>query len=109
MTTLEEGFTLESADLTALVLDTDFLIVFDGLAVERIDTLFQRRVRITYTPKLDDVKQRDRVVIDLCKLMIQYNGLTTEKIGDWGGTVGDYETQRRKILSTLSIGRRAYA
>ena len=106
---LEEGFTLKSSDLVTIVLDTDFLIVFDNQAVERIDTDFQRRVRIKYVPEVGDEGQRDRVVIDLCKLMLQYNGLTTEKIGDWSGSVGDYETARRQILSTLSIGRRAYA
>jgi len=109
VTKIEEGFTLKTTDLETIVEGTDFLIVFDGLAVERIDTDFRRRVRITYAPKLDDEAQRDRVVIDLCNLMIQYNGLNTERVGDWSGTVGDYETQRRKILSTLSIGRRAYA
>jgi hypothetical protein len=109
VTLLEEGFTLKTTDLVALVLDTDFFVVFEGQAVERIDTMFRRRVRITYVPQVANESQRDRVIIDLCKLMLQWNGLQNERIGDWSGQVGDYETQRRKILSTLSIGRRFYA
>ena len=109
VTLLEEGFTLKTTDLETLVLDTDFFIVFEGQAIERIDTLFRRRVRIKYVPQVADESQRDRVVIDLCKLMLQWNGLQTERVGDWSGQVGDYETHRRKILSTLSIGRRFYA
>lgn len=109
VTKLEEGFTLKPTDLEELVLNDDFFIVFEGQAVERIDTHFRRRVRIKYKPQVADSPQRDRVIIDLCKLMLQWNGLQTERVGDWSGTVGDYETHRRKILSTLVIGSRWYA
>lgn len=108
ITSLQEGSTLRAADLTTLVLDTDFMVVHDGHAIERLDQNFQKRVKIVYVPKTD-VKRRDRVTIDLCKLAIQYNALSSEKVGDWSGSHKDYQKEREMILSTLNGGRRTWA
>lgn len=108
VTSVKEGPSLAAADLTALVQNTDFRVIYDGHVIERIDTDFQRWVEITYAP-VSDSYRRDQVVIDLVKLAIQYNALDAERVGDWAGTHKDYQAERENILSTLNVGRRAYA
>ena len=43
ITTVKEGVTLAAADLTTLIADTDYRIIYDGVAIERIDTDFLQR------------------------------------------------------------------
>lgn len=108
LTSVKHGLTIKSADLTLLVENTDFTQVFNGKAIEKLGNDFQPRVVIVYTPVTDE-DRRDRVVIDLCKLSIQYNGLNAEKIGDWSGSQSNYDVERERILASLLIGRRAFA
>lgn len=108
VTSVKEGPSLAAGDLTALVADTDYRVIYDGHVIERIDTDFQRWVEIIYAP-VSDSYRRDRVVIDLVKLAIQYDALSMERVGDWQGSHLDYQKERESILKTLNIGRRSYA
>ena len=108
VTSIKEGPSLAAADLTVLVANTDYRVIYDGNVIERIDTDFQRWVEIIYAP-VSDSYRRDRVVIDLVKLAIQYSGLDSESVGDWSGSTLDYQKERESILSTLNVGRRLYA
>lgn len=108
VTSVKEGVTLADADLTTLVEDTDYRVINDGWGIERIDTDFLKRVVIVYAPESDS-DRRDRVTIDLVKLAIQFNGLDSERVGDWQGSHMDYQKTREEILSTLKSGRRHFA
>lgn len=111
VTSLKEGPTLDSSDLTTLTQDAatnGYRLVAGNAAVERIGTDFARRVQITYVPQTD-VKRRNRVTVDLVRLAIQYNALDSERVGDWQGSYTDYQKERESILSTLSNGRRRFA
>lgn len=93
---------------TTLTLDTDFRFTHDGSGIERLygPILFSWgwRVIATYAP-LDDTARRIRVLIDLVKLCIQYNALTTETVGDYKSqSKTDYQQERENLLSTLEAG-----
>lgn len=94
---------------TELVLDTDWRWN-GGRIVERLSggsVVFWGHeygggdVVVTYTPK-DDTDRRDRVVIDLCKLAIQYNALHSERAGDYASTAPDYARERDRIVRQLA-------
>ncbi len=108
ITSVKEGVTLAAGDLTTLVADTDYRVLGSGLVIERIDTDFLQRVQIIYVP-LTDESRRDRVTIDLVKLGIQYQGLKSEKVGDYSASHLDYQQERESVLSTLNSGRRSFA
>ena len=109
ITKLEDGPSLKAEDLTTLVSGTDYLLIDNGRAIERLDTNFAARVKVTYVPITDTIR-RDRVVIDLCKLAIQNEGgVSAERSGDYSRSMVSYQEERERILSTLSAGRRAYA
>ena len=87
----------------------DYEIQGDGRRVRRLidgtngQTIWSDTVKLIYVP-VDDTKERDMVQLDLVKLEIQFKGLDTEKIGDWSGSLKEYETQRREALRRLSRG-----
>lgn len=108
ITSVKEGVTLSDDDLTALVADTDYRIIYNGVAIERVDTDFLQRVEIIYVPLTDEVR-RDRVTVDLVKLGVQYQGLKSEKVGDYSASHADYQQERENVLSTLNSGRRSFA
>lgn len=60
-------------------------------------------VLVTYTPK-DDEARRDRVVIDLCKLAIQYNALRSETAGDYKADSAEYTKERDRLVRQLAPG-----
>lgn len=108
VTSVKEGVTLAADDMTTLVADTDYRLIFNGRAIERIGTDFLQRVEIVYTP-ITDVSRRDRVTIDLVKLAIQYQGLKSEKVGDYSASFTDYQKERESLLRGLNSGIRSYA
>lgn len=57
-------------------------------------------VQVTYTPKAD-ADRRDRVVVDLVKLAIQYSALGSERAGDFAETELDYASERERIVRQL--------
>lgn len=63
-------------------------------------TYWGDRVKVVYTPE-DDTPRRKRVQVDLVKLAIQYEGLKASSVGNQRLDMGDYETQRRAVLSAL--------
>lgn len=57
-------------------------------------------VVVTFDPSLD-ADRRDRVVIDLCKLAIQYNALRAQTTGDFRGDAVEYQREREKLIGEL--------
>jgi hypothetical protein len=58
-------------------------------------------VTVTYAP-VDDRARRKMVIIHLLKLSIEYNGLSSEKIGDYAATQKEYQEERGRLISRLS-------
>lgn len=69
------------------------------------DSGWRGRVRVVYVPAVD-ADLRDRVLIDLVKLSVEYRGLESERAGDVSQQFGDYTERRRQVLSQLD-GRRS--
>lgn len=61
-------------------------------------------VEVVYVPE-EEVGLRDRVVIDLVMLQVQYRGLDAEKVGDYSMTQQDYQKKREQILQGMSNRR----
>jgi hypothetical protein len=59
------------------------------------------RVQIVYTP-VDDSIKRDEVTIKLVTLSLQYDGFTSQTIGDFQGTLDDYNALRGKLIESIS-------
>lgn len=88
---------------TALI-PADYQVWNGGWQIERLGASYWGwEVVVTFTPVTDDTR-RTMVVINLCKLELQYNGLVQESAGGMSMTVGDYEQKRRQILSRLRGG-----
>lgn len=65
-------------------------------------------VTVVYVP-VDDTDLRSEVQIELVRLMAENRGLSSETVGDWSGGYGDYQQQRERILSALSVRQRLFA
>lgn len=63
------------------------------------------KIEINYFP-VADYALRERVLVDLVKLAIEFKGLDEETVGSTERTFADYEASRRAVLSQLD-GRRS--
>ena len=95
--------------ITSITLDDDdYRIWLPGFTLERRwdggqsnpRRLWGDRVSITYTP-VNDSNQRDEVTIKLVVLALQFDGFTSQTIGDFQGTTGDYQTLRNTLLTSI--------
>jgi hypothetical protein len=95
-------------DETTLAVD-DYRLRNGGTQIERLGTGTNPRttwgeiVTVTYVP-VDRTVRRTRVEIDLVKLAVQYNALTSEGVGDYSSTAKEYEDERARILARLAEG-----
>jgi hypothetical protein len=91
---------------TALAAD-DYRLWPGGRLERRIDGTHGRmfwgdRVAVTYVP-VDQTAQRTLVLVQLCKLAIQYSGLKSESVGgDHSETTADYPAERERLLRSLA-------
>jgi hypothetical protein len=79
---------------------TKYSLRANGMTIERLDGTWSRYVKVTYVP-LQDVARRDGVVLDLVKLMLQYQGIQSESAGDYSATHLPYDRERTRILRRL--------
>jgi hypothetical protein len=57
-------------------------------------------VTVTYVPQ-DDTARRKQVAIDLVKLAVTYNGVDTERIGDYSSVSKNHNEERNRLISRL--------
>lgn len=57
-------------------------------------------VVVTYTADID-ANLRDRVLLDLSQLSIEFNAYSAEKDGDWSGEQKDYSERREELLGQI--------
>jgi len=94
------------AEVATVLAADDYRIDRNGFELTRLGggtnprSTWGFRVTLLYHPVNDDDVRR-RVMIDLCKLAIQFQGLASERVGAYGASLGDYEGQRSQILRRL--------
>lgn len=105
---------VEDADVTAVVLATDdWELRASGTVLRRLATGtngssgWRGRVVVEYVRR-DDSALRDRAVVQLCQLALNYSpGATSEQIGDWSETFANnsaqnFQLERDTILQTVN-------
>lgn len=63
-----------------------------------------RQVDVTYVPDIDP-ELRDRVVLDLAQIDVEFRAFDSEVVGDWTGNQSGYIKRRRDVLSQVREGR----
>jgi len=108
----------DAASITAItetVADVDTALAADdyrlwpGGRLERLSdgthpaSTWGDRVAVTYVPA-DQVAQRSLVLVNLCKLALEYRGLKSEAIGsgDYQMTAQEYNAERNRLLGSLA-------
>lgn len=100
---------VESYTLSA----TDYVLLNGGRTLNRLEggswarTSWMPLIDITYTPKPEQAL-RDRVVIDLVRLAVQYNALSSESIGGANGYQSssvDYLRERERLMRAIPMSR----
>ena len=79
------------------VLADEYRVVSGGYVLERVAGVWPAVVDVEYLP-VDTSPQRTRVLIDLCKLALQYNATTFEGVGDYRTRSVGYTSEREKLL-----------
>jgi len=69
------------------------------------ETRWIGKIEVAYTPETD-AALRERVLIDLVKVAIEFKGIGFENVGSTSRSFGDHEAMRQRILRQLD-GRRA--
>lgn len=96
---------------TETVLNADDYRLLGGFKLFRLNTGtnpfndWGEETTIVYTPEVD-TNLRDRVVLDLVQLSVEFNAYQAEKAGDWTGNQGDYKERRESVLNQLREPRR---
>lgn len=101
ITSIKERRTLEAEQITLTVTD-DYRKV-DEFRIVRVGLTWGKEVEIVYTVSREQAEM-DRVLIDLVKLAVQYEGIESEEKGDYSADFLDYEKERGRILARLSRG-----
>lgn len=92
-------------DNTPVVLSADDYSVIDN-QLERLNDgtnpgwYWGHRVTVVYAPE-DTTAIRKIAVVDLVKLEVAYQGVASEKAGDYSMTAPEYRTAKEAILNTL--------
>lgn len=93
---------------TETVLDATDYRLLGGFKLLRLNGTWGEETTIVYVPETD-VTLRDRIVLDLVQLSVEFNAYQAEKAGDWSGNQGDYEDRREAVLNQLREPRRPIA
>ncbi len=93
--------------VTTVLAADDYRIWYNGRTIQRLNdgtnarTKWGDRADITYTP-LDDTKQREEVVIKVMQLSVEYEGVSSRKVGDVATSHADYTAERERLITSLS-------
>lgn len=87
---------------------TDY--VLDGSAQVRLlaGGFANQVVTLTYTP-VDDRPRRRRVLLDLVRLALRYDALSSSTMGDASVSHVDYDAERQRLLGSLGSAMGAFA
>jgi len=105
-----------SGETTTTLDATDFSVEPGGKELRRLATgtnprsEWGQRVVVTSVPVSESAK-RILALINLCKLNLAFNGLTSESVGggEYRMDMGDYNQKREQIYSNLASAQRSYA
>jgi hypothetical protein len=102
---------VETVGDTSTTLAADDYRVVNGKRIDRLGTGTNPRtywapdVLVSYVPE-GKTDQRITVLINLCKLDIEYSGLKSESIGDHSESHEGYLDEREEIIADLDAGGR---
>ena len=89
----------------------DYQLLFNGRTLQRLQgglfaySTWGDIVEVSYTPQSEQIL-RDRVVVDLVKLAIVYNGLSEETVGDYKSkSYESYHLERERLLLSMGSSR----
>lgn len=104
---IEEAY---DSDEAPLVVDpAEYRVLLGGGILKRRNGRSWRTyVTVTYMVKQDEAIRR-QVVIDLCKLELNYRGISRHAIGDYSESGLDQLAERERILSRIAPWRVAVA
>ena len=87
---------------------TNWALELGGRALRRLDRPWRSFVMVRYTP-IDDTAKRTLLLIDLTKLSVRYDAVSSSAIGPRGTGVAvnhlEYEQERKKLLHRLMPNR----
>lgn len=97
-----------SADPSArtTLANDDYRILHRGRTLERLcggsnsRSRWADQVEVTYTP-VSDQAQRDEVVVKVAAIDVQYQGIKSERAGDWQVNYPDAAAERESHIMTL--------
>jgi hypothetical protein len=81
--------------------EDDYTVRWDGRALRRVGGGEWGDTIVVYDAS-DDDPRTDRVVIDLCKLALQYEGLQSSGDGDYDESHLEYQAERNRLISELT-------
>jgi hypothetical protein len=97
----------EVGDTETTLAADDYAVTADGRRIDRKQDgtnprrFWGERVTVTYAPE-GQADERKMVLIDLCKLTIEYNAKKSESTGDHSESAKDYTKEREEVLSSLA-------
>lgn len=86
--------------------ENDYRLINNGMAIERLTTGNNPQsdwgdyLTIEYVP-VDDTDRRKRVIVDLVKLAVAYNGLNSRSLENYSESQKNYEDERAKLILRL--------
>jgi len=90
-----------------VLLPEDYIVMWGGRVLRRVSSswTWAEEVGVTYLP-VSRENQRNRVHIDLIKLVIQYSGVQEEWFGDYKAKYpNSYHTARERVMRTFAPNR----
>jgi len=92
--------------LTQTLAADDYLLRENNRVIERLAsgtnprTMWGNVVTVTYVPQ-DDTIRRKAVTIDIVKLEIAYNGVQSERVGNYSSSSKDHMLERNQLIQRL--------
>lgn len=84
---------------TTVLAASDYRLRLGGRVLDRLTTDWTGLVEVVFVPR---DATRDRVAVDLVKLAVQYEGVSSEKVGDTSTSHLDYSKERERLLQALA-------
>ncbi len=91
----------------------DYVLVYNGRMIERRqgstypDLIWHGTMTVVYVPR-DETTRRTRLLIDLVKLAVNYDGMKSADIGDARTSPLDYKTERDNLFAPFAQSGRAW-
>lgn len=99
-----------SAGVDAVALASDDYRLFGSFRLYRLGdgtnprSTWGAEVVVVFVPSAD-AELRERVILDLCQVDIEFRAVDSEEVGDYKQTQKDYRARRRELLAQIREGQ----